>query len=156
MNSRRIGFISTRFAGNDGVSLEAAKWAEVLESMGHQCFYFCGESDRPTEVSFVVPEAFYRHPVIDEITNIVFTPNWGHMESTFTELDGLQKLRKDFFSIYIRPEKTTRQIQELKTFFKENLKEFAFKFQLDALIVENALTIPVNIPLGLAVTEFIA
>jgi hypothetical protein len=29
--SRRIGFISTRFAGTDGVSLETAKWATVLE-----------------------------------------------------------------------------------------------------------------------------
>jgi lactate dehydrogenase-like 2-hydroxyacid dehydrogenase len=30
----RVGFISTRFAGTDGVSLEAAKWAEVLERLG--------------------------------------------------------------------------------------------------------------------------
>lgn len=156
MNSRRIGFISTRFAGNDGVSLEAAKWAAVLERMGHRCFYFSGQSDRPAEVSFVVPEAFYRHPVIDEITNTVFTPAWGQMEPTFTGLNGLQKLRKDFFSIYIRPERITQQIQGLKNYFKEKLKEFALKYELDVLIVENALTIPVNLPLGLAITEFIA
>ena len=28
--SKKIGFISTRFAGSDGVSLESSKWAEVL------------------------------------------------------------------------------------------------------------------------------
>ncbi len=30
------------------------------------------------------------------------------------------------------------------------------KFSLEALIIENALTIPINLPLGLALTEFIA
>jgi len=77
--SRRIGFISTRFAGTDGVSLETSKWASVIERMGHQCFYFCGECDRPLEISYVVPEAFYRHPSIDAINQIVYAGTWGHM-----------------------------------------------------------------------------
>ena len=34
----RIGFVSTRFAGKDGVSLEVEKWVSVLEGMGHECF----------------------------------------------------------------------------------------------------------------------
>ena len=42
-----IGFISFRFQGTDGVSLETSKWAEVLEEMGHTCYYFSGLSDRP-------------------------------------------------------------------------------------------------------------
>jgi len=75
--SRRIGFVSTRFSGTDGVSLETQKWADVLERMGHSCFYFCGESDRPPEVSMVVPEAFYRHPTIDAINQVVYTGTWG-------------------------------------------------------------------------------
>ena len=29
----RIGFVSTRIAGTDGVSLEIAKWAHVIERM---------------------------------------------------------------------------------------------------------------------------
>ena len=45
--SINIGFISFRFHGTDGVSLETSKWAEVLEEMGHKCFYFSGLSDRP-------------------------------------------------------------------------------------------------------------
>jgi hypothetical protein len=28
-----VGFISTRFAGTDGVSLETAKWANVFENI---------------------------------------------------------------------------------------------------------------------------
>ena len=43
---KNIGFVSTRFAGTDGVSLEAAKWSETLQKSGHRCFWFAGELDR--------------------------------------------------------------------------------------------------------------
>jgi len=39
----RIGFISTRLSGSDGVSLEVAKWMRVLRRMGHVCFFCAGE-----------------------------------------------------------------------------------------------------------------
>ncbi len=39
LTPQRIGFISTRFAGSDGVSLEAAKWARVLQADQHECFW---------------------------------------------------------------------------------------------------------------------
>ncbi|MDR2048814.1 MAG: glycosyltransferase family 1 protein, partial [Treponema sp.] len=41
-NIYRIGFVSTRFKGTDGVSLETVKWRQVLEKMGCQCFFFSG------------------------------------------------------------------------------------------------------------------
>ena len=62
--SLNVGFISFRFAGTDGVSLETAKWAEILQEMGHSCYYFSGLSDRPEQRSMVVPEAYFRHPEI--------------------------------------------------------------------------------------------
>jgi hypothetical protein len=37
-SSHNIGFISTRFAGTDGVSLETQKWATVFERLGHSVF----------------------------------------------------------------------------------------------------------------------
>lgn len=154
--SRRIGFISTRFAGTDGVSLETDKWATVLERMDHECYYFCGLSDRPEQKSYVVPEAFYRHPTIDTITQTVFAGLWGHSNNNHHIHPELEPLHQDFFSVYTRPAQVTNQIQELKDYFKGHLYEFAQRFSLEALVVENAITIPVNIPLGLAITEFIA
>ena len=62
-----IGFVSFRFEGTDGVSLETDKWALILEEMGHRCFYFSGLSDRPENSSMVVPEAYFRHPEIREM-----------------------------------------------------------------------------------------
>ena len=44
--SKNIGFISTRFAGQDGVSLESAKWAEVLWEDEHVSYWYSGQSDR--------------------------------------------------------------------------------------------------------------
>ena len=148
-HGRNIGFVSTRFAGTDGVSLETAKWADIFEEMGHQCFYLAGQCDRPAARSLVVPELFYRHPDIDAINQIAYKKDGRRMN----ELDGLVK---DHFYMFNRPPSMTRRVDELKWAFKTALYQFAKDFELDLLVTENALTIPINIPLGLALTEFIA
>ena len=43
---KNAGFISTRIAGTDGVSLEIEKWADIFQKEGFNCFYFAGELDR--------------------------------------------------------------------------------------------------------------
>jgi len=70
--THRVGFVSTRFAGTDGVSLETAKWATVLEGLGARTSYFSGLSDRPADRSRVVPEAFFGHPDIAAINRAVY------------------------------------------------------------------------------------
>lgn len=155
-SSHNIGFISTRFAGTDGVSLETEKWAAVLERMEHQCFYFAGECDRPDGRCFPVPEAFYRHPEIDKLNQQAYSGSWTVTKEAREAHPELAGLYKDFFSVYIRPPQMTRRVNELKDYFKGRLYEFARRFELEILIVENALTIPLNLPLGLAITEFIA
>jgi len=154
--SHNIGFISTRFAGTDGVSLETQKWATIFERLGHQCFYFAGECDRGAEISHVVPEAFYRHPDIDELNKRAYSGSWTVTKEAWASHPEMKDLHKDFFSIYIRPPQMTRRVNELKDYFKAELYKFARKFDLEILVTENALTIPLNIPLGLAITEFIA
>ncbi|GIV84973.1 MAG: glycosyl transferase [Candidatus Roseilinea sp.] len=149
--AHRIGFISTRFAGTDGVSLETSKWAHALEAMGHTCYYFAGQCDRPAERSHIVPEAFYRHPIIDEINHVAFQSDWASQPR-----EEIGPLFRDHFSIYTRPPALSRRIQELKEYFKQRLYHFVRDFAPELLIVENALTIPLNVPLGLAITELIA
>ena len=128
---KRIGFISTRFAGTDGVSLEAIKWSEVFEGAGHSCYWFAGESDRPDEVSFIVPQAHFQHPTVQHIQDQVF---------------GTTK----------RSPAVSEQIHQLRLLLKNKLHQFIKQFQIDILVVQNAVTIPMNIPLGLAITETIA
>ena len=155
-SSHNIGFISTRFAGTDGVSLETQKWVTVLERLGHKCFYFAGECDRSADQSYVVPEAFYRHPEIDKLNQQAYSGSWTVTNEARKAHPEIASLQKDFFSIYVRPPQMTKRVNELKEYFKDELYKFAHQFDLEILIVENALTIPLNLPLGLAITEFIA
>ncbi|MFC1814683.1 glycosyltransferase [Thermodesulfobacteriota bacterium] len=131
MNSKNIGFISTRFAGIDGVSLEASKWAQVFEENDHRCFWFAGELDRDPAKSFLVPEAHFKHSQNEWIYEQVFC----------------SKKRKP---------SATEVIHVLKSLLKVQLHCFIDQFKIDLLIVENALTIPMHIPLGLSLTEVIA
>ncbi len=131
-NKRNIGFISTRFSGHDGVSLEAEKWLQVLQRLGYPCFLFGGDCDeKELDYSYLVPEAHFKHPEIQNIYTIAF-------------------------SSPTRPPQTTARISQLKDHLKHHLKIFTQRHDIHLLIVENAITIPFNIPLGLAITEFIA
>ncbi len=127
----RIGFVSTRLAGTDGVSLETRKWAEVLTGLGQECFCFAGESDWPEEHSHVVPEAHFQHPDVQELNGALFGAE-------------------------TRSAETSRRVGELSRYLKEHLARFVRSFDLELLIVENALAIPMHVPLGLALTELIA
>jgi glycosyltransferase involved in cell wall biosynthesis len=128
---KRIGFVSTRLAGTDGVSLETAKWVKILTELGHECFFFAGECDWPEEQTYCLPEAHFDHPEI-------------------------QALQTDLFDDHIRSSKTSGEVHALRFHIKENLRNFISEFEIDLLIIENALAIPMNIPLGVAITEFLA
>jgi mannosylglucosylglycerate synthase len=130
-SNHRMGFVSTRFDGTDGVSLETRKWAQVLEGLGQSVYYFAGKSDQPQEISFVVPEAHFLHADVQAISNI------SYRSST-------------------RPPEITHRIHELRGFLKDRLYEFIKKYDVELLIAENALSIPMHIPLGLALAELIA
>ena len=70
--SKNISFISTRFAGTDGVSLEAARWAQLLWDRRHVSYRFAGELDRDPEVSMMVVEDFFDHEEVRWINPNVF------------------------------------------------------------------------------------
>lgn len=127
---RRIAFISTRIQGTDGVSLEIGKWADVLEHMGHSCFYIAGASDRPAERSVVIPEAHFTHPDIQDIN-------------------------RQCFGREVRSPAVGAQIHDTARVLKKKLREALKQFDIDLIIAENCVTIPMNIPLGLAVVETI-
>ncbi len=127
---KQVGFISTRLAGTDGVSLETAKWAKVFESEGFCCFYFAGELDREPEVCYPVPEAHFTHPEIKDIYH-------------------------KSFDVTVRDRLISERIHKMVRVLKDHLYEFIDKFEIDLLIPQNVLTIPLNIPLGIAITQVI-
>jgi len=126
---KRFGFISTRFAGTDGVSLESAKWAHVLWADRHESFWYCGLSDRDPGATLCIPEAHFAHPEVQWINQRI----WG------------QRHRDPLVS---------RRIREMADYLKETLYRFVDHYQVDVLIPENALTIPMHLPLAVAITEY--
>jgi len=128
---KRIGFISTRFHGTDGVTLEARKWARLFRDLGHSSYWMAGLLDAPTEASQTAPLAFFNHPEVAEV-------------------------QSKLFGVAFRARAVTNQIHSLKERLKDDLYRFIERFQLEVLVPENILAIPMHIPLGLAMTEVIA
>src|SRR5262249_744725 len=126
-----IGFISTRLAGTDGVTLETIKWAKACQSLGHSVFYCAGQLDPELKPSMLVPEAHFTHPEIVAI-------------------------QQRCFGARTRTPETTDLIHDMCRRLKQSIREFVTKHAIDILVPQNVLTIPMNLPLGLALTEFIA
>jgi mannosylglucosylglycerate synthase len=129
MDAKRIGFVSTRLAGMDGVSLETDKWSEIFEEDGHECYYMAGELDTHPDRSFLVPECHFMHPEIVSLYRACFDHD-------------------------VRSPATTLEIERIKHLLKGRLRAFVERFELDLLVPENAVTIPLNLPLGLAIAEY--
>ena len=68
-----IGFVATRIAGLDGVSLEINKWDAVLKRMGHTCAFLAGELDKKAQPGMLVPECHFQHPDIKAMHDEAFS-----------------------------------------------------------------------------------
>lgn len=131
VKGKRFGFISTRFAGTDGVSLESAKWAEVIWRHHHVTFWCAGRLDRDPGVSLLFPEMYF-------------------------EDEENQWINSQIFGRTRRSRECTGRIHALRKKIKAQIYEFLEHFQIDVLVAQNCLTIPMHVPLGLALTEVIA
>ncbi|MCA9235842.1 MAG: glycosyltransferase family 4 protein [Planctomycetales bacterium] len=127
----RIGFVGTRFAGTDGVSLEAAKWAQVLWHNKHVSYWYGGLLDTNPSVSMQVPHAYFGNPDI-------------------------QWINERSFGVTTRTPEVTRRIFAIADHLKGTLYEFVRRFDIEILCVQNASCIPMNIPLGVALALFAA
>ncbi len=128
---KRIGFVSTRFAGTDGVTLEARKWGRLLSELGHSCYWMAGSIEPADAHCLVVPLMHFQHPEV-------------------------AALQARLFGVTTRSRALTDRIQALKERLKDELYRFIETFRLEVLIPENILSLPMHVPLGLAMTEVIA
>jgi glycosyltransferase involved in cell wall biosynthesis len=128
----RVGFVSTRLAGTDGVSLEAYKWSRVLkDQMKAECFYYGGELATPEKRSMVVAEAHFKHEEV-----------WG--------------LHQRCFGVQSRPREVTETIHRMRCHLRGTLQDFIERYELTLLIAENIFSLPLHLPLALALAEIIS
>ena len=129
----RIGFIATRLSGTDGVSLEVAKWARVLGRLGHEIFFCAGELGGYAVGGTLIPKLHFLHADIQRINARAFG----------------QHADED-------PRPLLEEIGLLAFELRNPLLEFIRANRLDLIIVQNALAIPMNLPLGVCLTDLIA
>jgi len=94
-----IGFVSTRLAGTDGVTLETLKWARVCRELGHSTFFCAGELDPAMSPGVLVPEAHFTHPEI-------------------------MAIQQKCLGVRVRSPETTGQIHELRHRLKASIAAF--------------------------------
>lgn len=123
----KIGYVSFRIAGNDGVSLEAERWKKILVKMGHKVVFIAGELDGSgvviPELHFTDPEAYLVHE--DVVNN---SANFKKVERKIYELAGKieGRLRREF-----------RRIKP------------------DVLIVANVFSLPIHFPFAVALERVV-
>ncbi|MEO0560666.1 MAG: glycosyltransferase family 1 protein, partial [Chloroflexota bacterium] len=125
-----IGFVGTRFAGVDGVSLETQKLAHVFREMGHKCFYCAGELDGNAQPGTLVPEMHFTHPEA-------------------------KALHDEAFAAPTLPSAYFERLYASADTIRAALSDFVTQNEIDLIVPQNALTIPMNLALGIAITDLI-
>jgi glycosyltransferase involved in cell wall biosynthesis len=126
-----IGFISTRLAGNDGVSLETAKLVTVLRRMEHACFYCAGELEAGGPPGRLIPEMHFETDENRWIMAHAFGTTAAHPDL---------RLRIARLRAAIRP--------QIETFLSDN--------HIDLIVAQNIFAIPMQLSLALALADIIA
>jgi glycosyltransferase involved in cell wall biosynthesis len=129
----RIGFIATRLHGTDGVTLEVEKWAKILSGLGHEIYYCAGQLGGYAKDGVLIPELHFADQTVFALSQRAFGYD--------PEEDG-DALADQIYS------RADEMRAPLRSFIRSN--------HLDLIIVQNALTIPMNLPLGVSLTGIIA
>jgi glycosyltransferase involved in cell wall biosynthesis len=129
----RIGIISTRLAGTDGVSLEVAKWVRVLQQLGHEIYFCAGELSGYASQGTLIPRMYFNDPSILALTQAAFGKGSP-----------------------LSPEQIMDDVERLSREMKPALLSFIRDHQIELLILQNVLAIPMNLPLGHCLTEIIS
>jgi glycosyltransferase involved in cell wall biosynthesis len=126
----KLGVVSTRFAGLDGVTLEAAKLADALRDHGHEFVWFAGELGPEFAPGREVPAAHFATGANLELDAAVFGGDGDREWAAVTIAERAARLERE-------------------------LERFVADFGIEVLMVQNAMAIPMQLPLGVALANFV-
>lgn len=129
----RIGFIATRLSGTDDVSLEVAKWMQVLQRLGHETFYCVGELGGYASGGTLIPKMHFLNDDIQRINRRAFDSNANKAPLPLLDEIGL-----------------------IASELHDPIRQFIRANHLDLIITQNAQAIPMNLPLGLCRADLIS
>lgn len=126
----KIGLLSFRLGGLDGVALEAENWRKVLVRMGHKVVPIAGEFEGRT-TGIRIPLLNFLHPRINQLTDKLFYSNKKRITPLLPE-------------VYAIADRIERDLERIITDQK-----------IDFLIVKNVLSLLVNYPAAIATNSVI-
>ena len=126
----RVGLVSTRLSGVDGVTLETFKIKQVLEEAGHEVVSFAGLLEDRFLPGVEYPPAHFDHP-----ENIA--------------------LNEDAFGSSTRPDWVSGHLRRRTDDLNNRLRAWVEEFGVDVVVPQNALSIPLQLPLALAIVELV-
>lgn len=129
-----VAILSTRLYGQDGVSVEARKWEQAYRSLGCEIVLIAGELGATDTSHVVIPELAFTHPQVISLNERAFGPRLPASER--------KALRAE--------------IEALADTIEKQLRAALAGFGVDILNAENALAIPMNLPLGLALCRLLS
>lgn len=124
----KIIILAARISGNDGVSLEAVRWKEILEKMGHKITFVAGSLDQE---GVVVPDLHFQSRRVVELHDRVVYGN-----------EDYRKVEKEIFTIAGKIEGSLREI-------------FNSGNKCNLLIVPNVFSLPMHFPLAVALARVV-
>jgi glycosyltransferase involved in cell wall biosynthesis len=127
----RIGLVSTRLAGVDGVSFEVAKWELVLNQLGHETRLCAGELAPERLDQRLIPEMHFTHPPAQAVSTAAFDPRTN-------------------------PDEVRAEVERLAAELMPKIGAWLDDEAIELLIVENAWAIPMQLPLGVALARLVA
>ncbi|PKO07153.1 MAG: glycosyl transferase family 1 [Chloroflexi bacterium HGW-Chloroflexi-3] len=136
----RIGHISFRLAGTDGVSLETAKIVDVLTRMGHSNYYFAGELD-PQDIVITT-----KHPAIEGRMYVPFA-HFSHPKAKW--------ITENAFGTSLTHPDLLKNINDLANILEKELYSFIKIFNIELITVQNVFAIPINLALSAALFRVI-
>lgn len=126
--------LSMRLGARDGVSVEARKWEKAYRDLGHEVHLVAGEISSTTEGSnTVIPLLSFLHPEIVSLTETAFD---RRLTAEQAQVLG-------------------REIEHFARQIERSLLKVITETGISMLSIENALAIPLNLPLGLALHRLI-
>jgi len=129
-----VGILSMRLGARDGVSVEARKWEKVYRDLGYEVHLIAGEIPSSEPASTLIPLLSFLHPEIVSLAKRAFD-----RDLTSQQAQGLEQ-----------------QIENMAVQIEQALQEVITEVGISVLSIENALAIPLNLPLGLALHRIIA
>jgi glycosyltransferase involved in cell wall biosynthesis len=122
----KIGIISTRLGGLDGVSLEVDKWVRVLKKAGFKIYFCVGEKGRETLDAKVIPSLS-----VDDEEN--------------------KNIINNFFEESVSPRFLRGKIDHEAEKIEKEITEWLKKYKIKKIIVENISALPIHVPAAVAI-----